>query len=74
MTDGPTGLKQDNAQILLKIVLKKTIRIAQPDKQVFDNNGPQLLLAYDGNIDVVGKLIGKTKELFVHVDKAAEKI
>lgn len=48
------------SQILFNTALEKAIWIVQEDIQVFSNNGPQLLLGYADDIDVVGENIGKT--------------
>lgn len=71
-----SGLKQGDSlsPVLFNIVLDAAIRRANVDVEVFSNSGPNLLLAFADDIDLVSKTTIKTKELFGKIEKEADTV
>lgn len=71
-----SGLRQGDSlsPILFNIVLDAAIKRANIDVEVFSNSGPNLLLAFADDIDLVSKTTIKTKELFGKIEKETGRV
>lgn len=63
-------LKQGDAilSLLFNIVLEEVIREAQIDIKLFAENGPEIILAYTYNLDVIRNTLIKVKDIFQRVN------
>lgn len=70
------GLKQGDAisPLLFNIALEKVVRDARTETLLFRTRGPQLILAFADDIDIIGDTTVKVKEEFLKIESAAVKI
>lgn len=71
-----SGLKQGDAlsQLLFNLVLEKAVGAAEIKTELLTTKGPNLLLAYADDIDLIGDSIVTVKDIFNKIEKTIDEV